>query len=106
MPFLTATVSVPVTLIRRLRKDVTIMFIRFGRIPKGIREFLSLHLLAESDVRARTDCSNPVSILVLPAPLSVSGADGLCPSAAIFENYVAEIRLDGKPVQLALWDTA
>ncbi|KAI0027614.1 rho small monomeric GTPase, partial [Vararia minispora EC-137] len=27
-------------------------------------------------------------------------------SAAIFENYVAEIRLDGKPVQLALWDTA
>ncbi|KAF9807405.1 hypothetical protein IEO21_08232 [Rhodonia placenta] len=27
-------------------------------------------------------------------------------SPAIFENYVAEIRLDGKPVQLALWDTA
>jgi Rho family protein len=27
-------------------------------------------------------------------------------SAAIFENYVAEIRLDGKPIQLALWDTA
>ncbi|KAA1472863.1 ras-domain-containing protein [Dentipellis sp. KUC8613] len=26
--------------------------------------------------------------------------------SAIFENYVAEIRLDGKPVQLALWDTA
>ncbi|KZT39760.1 ras-domain-containing protein [Sistotremastrum suecicum HHB10207 ss-3] len=25
---------------------------------------------------------------------------------AIFENYVAEIRLDRKPVQLALWDTA
>lgn len=24
----------------------------------------------------------------------------------IFENYVAEIRLDGKPIQLALWDTA
>jgi len=24
----------------------------------------------------------------------------------IFENYVAEIRLDNKPVQLALWDTA
>ncbi|CED85609.1 probable rho2-gtp binding protein rho2 [Phaffia rhodozyma] len=24
----------------------------------------------------------------------------------IFENYVAEIQLDGKPVQLALWDTA
>lgn len=26
--------------------------------------------------------------------------------SAIFENYVAEIRLDGKPIQLALWDTA
>jgi Rho family protein len=24
----------------------------------------------------------------------------------VFENYVAEIRLDGKSVQLALWDTA
>jgi hypothetical protein len=25
---------------------------------------------------------------------------------AVFENYVAEIRLDGKAVHLALWDTA
>jgi hypothetical protein len=24
----------------------------------------------------------------------------------VFENYVAEIRLDGKAVHLALWDTA
>ncbi|PPQ93681.1 hypothetical protein CVT25_012740 [Psilocybe cyanescens] len=29
-----------------------------------------------------------------------------CLVAAVFDNYVAEIRLDEKPIQLALWDTA
>ena len=24
----------------------------------------------------------------------------------VFENYVTDCRIDGKPVQLALWDTA
>ena len=46
--------------------------------------------------------SNPVG--PFPAPYCRIILNTL--NAAIFENYVAEIRLDGKPVQLALWDTA
>jgi hypothetical protein len=36
-------------------------------------------------------------------PLFTCGSTRL---SAVFDNYVAEIKLDEKPVQLALWDTA
>ena len=50
---------------------------------------------------------NPRSIQVSPFfTLSPNLALNDIGLLAIFENYVAEIRLDGKPVQLALWDTA
>ncbi|KAI0915222.1 hypothetical protein AcV7_008416 [Taiwanofungus camphoratus] len=53
--------------------------------------------------------TNQVRALAIspPSPSPHTPSDPpLSPSTAIFENYVAEIRLDGKPVQLALWDTA
>jgi hypothetical protein len=43
-------------------------------------------------------------VFASPRPLERPCSD--LSKLAIFENYVAEIRLDGKPVQLALWDTA
>ena len=51
--------------------------------------------------------SNQVSywFLDLNRPIRISRID-VAHILAIFENYVAEIRLDGKAVQLALWDTA
>ena len=53
---------------------------------------------------AFTHClrSNPVS----PHPVSHRQVILSNLNADVFENYVSEIRLDGKPVQLALWDTA
>ncbi len=54
----------------------------------------------------------PVAVLALAVPIMGFGqkptlvALFLYALLPIFENYVAEIRLDGKPVQLALWDTA
>ena len=97
-----------------MRKDLTTMLFRTGRVSQGIR--------ASSFRRYRlSHCSNnnPTlhSIQVrlsrfasYSLPLT-SRRDYLIliwifSYSAIFENYVAEIRLDGKPVQLALWDTA
>lgn len=52
--------------------------------------------------------SGAKSVYSSSRPATVGCADPVPPRAclAIFENYVAEIQLDGKPVQLALWDTA
>lgn len=74
-----------------------------GEFPKeyvcGLRSssfyHLSDHILFDSN-QVRASC-----ILGYSSPLTSHGR-----FIAIFENYVAEIRLDGKPVQLALWDTA
>lgn len=63
-----------------LRQDVAPLGLCDGRISRRLRADGALRLVSR---RLR--------------------ADGV---AQIFENYVAEIRLDGKPVQLALWDTA
>src|SRR4051812_22320409 len=49
---------------------------------------------------AATEC---VASYVLESPHS--DPSDLLP-LAVFDNYVAEIRLDEKPIQLALWDTA
>lgn len=55
----------------------------------------ALHVISSSRSQVRNIC--------LEASSALSERNS-CP--AIFENYVAEIQLDGKHVQLALWDTA
>ncbi|EGG05450.1 uncharacterized protein MELLADRAFT_72149 [Melampsora larici-populina 98AG31] len=71
---------------------------------------------------ARTSSSSQTAAAAIRRKLVIIG-DGACGKTSllsvfamgefpedyeptIFENYVAEIRLDGKAVQLALWDTA
>lgn len=85
---------------RCLRKDVPALLFRARRVPQGIRASLSLLSPASLLMHLR---SIPVRLFIAHASLC-SAIYSL--SSAIFENYVAEIRLDGKPVQLALWDTA
>ncbi|CAH7672103.1 ras family-domain-containing protein [Phakopsora pachyrhizi] len=76
----------------------------------------------QNQQRHQQNSSNPNSDSAIRRKLVIIG-DGACGKTSllsvfamgefpedyeptIFENYVAEIRLDGKPVQLALWDTA
>jgi Rho family protein len=71
-----------------------------GEFPKEYVRCFASCALSRADGRCSNQVGGPF------APPCVRERRGLMRSAAIFENYVAEIRLDGKPIQLALWDTA
>ena len=83
---------------RRLWKDFVTMFVCPSRIPSWIRED------PHPTPLAFTHClrSNQVG----PHPVSDGHVVLSNLNIDIFENYVAEIRLDGKPVELTLWDVA
>jgi len=79
-------------------QDLTIMLVR----PRGVSQGICRSSCPAPLPFAHHFRSNPVS----PSPAPHRRIILKTLNAAIFENYVAEIRLDGKPVQLALWDTA
>ena len=103
---LSATVSCPRSLsdhvlnvnYRCMWQDLTIMLV----CPRRVSQRICKSPYPAPLSFAHRFRSNPVS--PFPAPHRRIILNTL--NAAIFENYVAEIRLDGKPVQLALWDTA
>ena len=103
-------------------QDLALVFVCAGRVSKGIRAScltgfgvgLTVALIlwdacVRACVRVRgsgTDWTVDVYSNRVSRPQRWSIGRWCDPCVAIFENYVAEIRLDGKPVQLALWDTA
>jgi hypothetical protein len=69
-----------------------------GRFPK---EYVCFNPPFFSLTRCLLSSRNQVCTQRVPPP--TCGSTHL---PAVFDNYVAEIKLDEKPVQLALWDTA
>jgi hypothetical protein len=83
---------------RCLRKDFSIVFFRPRIVSKGICAFLDPLISAfpnfASDIFPATKCVSTTPALI-----------HTCLFAAVFDSYFTEIRLNEKPVQLALWDT-
>jgi hypothetical protein len=87
-----------------LWQDIIIVFLRSWRVPQGICEYHLVSTNIPGNVYFHPLATEYVCALVKTTAhqLNTYPRDFV----AIFENYVAEIRLDGKAVQLALWDTA
>lgn len=88
---------------RYLWENIVTLLFRFGRVSERIRACCIIkHSKLMTDVVGQfvqqpSSCNSQQSVVRQSAHNTLT---------AIFENYVAEIRLDGKAVQLALWDTA
>jgi hypothetical protein len=84
---------------RCMRENLLVMLFRSRRISKRIRKSRrSYRLITHRLHEGLYQPSMSISCKFVSLPV-----DG---HIAVFDNYVAEIRLDEKPVQLALWDTA